>query len=354
MSKKICLFIISCLLFFTILVNVNAATEDINTIFIGDSYCTANNYNNNGGEYHEEHGWAQKTAEKLNLKKYFISCRSGTGFIEPEGPDTFFTLLRKAYQSSSVKSDEVNLVVVAGGWNDHKAIENTDEGQIELTNKIKDFIDETKSLFPNAKIIISVIDWKIGNDADLIAILDELQNRIEPAYEKAASEKGIIYLSNGKKAIKDKPELFSNDNLHPNEKGQEAIAEMMSTFIKNKIQVESKNSSSDGKNVDKSSIFNGLELDNEYMTCEEMLGKKTGAKIVKSSITIIQVLSAIVAVINGMIILLPAVTKGDADALKASSKKLVWMGIVLLLILVFRPIVRLIGTIFEFDTTCIL
>ena len=97
-----------------------------------------------------------------------------------------------------------------------------------------------------------------------------------------------------------------------------------------------------------------LDPNTEPMNCEEILGKNTGAKIIKGAITVVQVLSAIVAVVNGMIILLPAVTKGDADALKASSKKLVWLGVVLLLILVLRPVIRLIGTIFEFDTTCIL
>ncbi len=94
-------------------------------------------------------------------------------------------------------------------------------------------------------------------------------------------------------------------------------------------------------------------LDPSYMTCKQILGD-TLSQVVKGGITVIQIAAAIIAIIKGMTLLIPPIVNKDADKLKEATGKLVVLGILLIVVIIFRPIVRLIGTIFGFDTTCIL
>ena len=89
------------------------------------------------------------------------------------------------------------------------------------------------------------------------------------------------------------------------------------------------------------------------MTCTQILGKTLTA-VVKGGIIAIQIIAGIIALIKGMMVLIPPLVAKDAEALKKASGTLVKMGIILVLVLIFRPVVRLIGTILDFDITCIL
>ena len=86
--------------------------------------------------------------------------------------------------------------------------------------------------------------------------------------------------------------------------------------------------------------------------CESILGKNL-TQIVKASIRIMQILGAIIAIVMGMIKLRPAIMSKDADGLKAASKSLVLMAIILVIIFLFPEFLKLIGNIFKFDTSCI-
>ena len=66
----------------------------------------------------------------------------------------------------------------------------------------------------------------------------------------------------------------------------------------------------------------------------------------------IAVAIAIVAIVNGMITLIPAIMAKDADGLKKAEKKLMLMAIIVVCIFLLPYLVRLIGTWFEFDTSC--
>ena len=96
-----------------------------------------------------------------------------------------------------------------------------------------------------------------------------------------------------------------------------------------------------------------FKIDDSDITCTEVLGPIM-SKVVKSTITIVQVVCAIIALVNGMLVLLPAVLAKDADALKKASKTLVSLSVVLALVIIFKPIVRIIGTLFEYDVSCII
>ena len=90
----------------------------------------------------------------------------------------------------------------------------------------------------------------------------------------------------------------------------------------------------------------------DISTCGEILGPNLTA-IVKASITILQIAGAIIAIVKGMMILIPPILAKDADALKKASKKLVNMAIILVIIFIFRPILRFIGSLLDFDISCI-
>ena len=96
-----------------------------------------------------------------------------------------------------------------------------------------------------------------------------------------------------------------------------------------------------------------LFINDEPMTCIDIVGPVLG-QIIKGGITIVQIVAAIIALVKGMLILIPAVVAKDADALKKAGKTLVILGIILALVIIFRPLVRILGDLLEYDTTCIL
>ena len=86
--------------------------------------------------------------------------------------------------------------------------------------------------------------------------------------------------------------------------------------------------------------------------CTRILGPNLTA-IVKASITILQIVGAIIAIVKGMMTLIPPILAKDADALKKASKTLTTMAIILVVIFLFKPILTFIGNILDFDTSCI-
>ncbi len=86
--------------------------------------------------------------------------------------------------------------------------------------------------------------------------------------------------------------------------------------------------------------------------CNEILGANLTA-IVKASITILEILGAIIAIVKGMMTLIPPILAKDADALQKASKTLVNMAIILVVIFIFKPLLRFIGSLLEFDISCI-
>ncbi len=88
-------------------------------------------------------------------------------------------------------------------------------------------------------------------------------------------------------------------------------------------------------------------------SCEEILGSNLTI-VVKMGITVIQIAGAIIAVVKGMMTLIPPIIAKDADALKKASKTLITMAIVLVVIFLFKPLLRFLGNLLDFDTSCII
>ena len=97
----------------------------------------------------------------------------------------------------------------------------------------------------------------------------------------------------------------------------------------------------------------GISPDETPKNCEQILGKNL-TKIVKAVILILQIGAAIIAIVKGMITLIPAITAKDTDGLKKAEKQLVLMAVILIIIFLLKPIISFIGGLFDYDLTCIL
>ena len=69
-------------------------------------------------------------------------------------------------------------------------------------------------------------------------------------------------------------------------------------------------------------------------------------------LSLLRIGASIIAIVNGMLIILPAVISKDADALKKSEKKLIILAIVLVLIILLPTLLNVIGNIFGYDLSC--
>ena len=122
-----------------------------------------------------------------------------------------------------------------------------------------------------------------------------------------------------------------------------------------KEEVKEETKQKDSTNEESNGEFKPVELkiDDSKKTCKDILGPVL-TQVIKGGIVIVQIVCAIIAILNGMLILVPAVVTKDADSLKKSSKKLAMLGIILMLVIIFKPLVRIIATLLEYDITCIL
>ena len=99
--------------------------------------------------------------------------------------------------------------------------------------------------------------------------------------------------------------------------------------------------------------LNGNGFGSDGDDCKSFLGENI-SKIVKASFTTLRIAGAIIAIVNAMMSLIPAVVSKNADALKKASKKCVTMGIVLAAIGILPSIVILIARIFGYDISCLM
>lgn len=91
----------------------------------------------------------------------------------------------------------------------------------------------------------------------------------------------------------------------------------------------------------------------EYgQTCYELVGENL-SKVIKLFVNGIQLVAAIIALVNGILIVMPVLIAKDAGALNKAIAKCIKMGIVLLVIGVFPTLVSVCGKLFGYDLTCI-
>lgn len=95
-----------------------------------------------------------------------------------------------------------------------------------------------------------------------------------------------------------------------------------------------------------------ISIKDNTLNCKELVGENL-SKIIKLIITILQIAGAIIAIVNGMITLIPAVVSKDAEALKGAEKKCITMAIVLVLIILLPTLLMFLSKMFDYDLSCI-
>lgn len=239
---------------------------------------------------------------------------------------------------------------------------------------IKNVISRTSS---SGDKIYDEIDWKTG-DVILTEFgktfcgdyLDYLNDQIKLSRfnEKIKEEfiKGCIS-DNDSKKINDVKKLLPNGEFILEESDLNninGITETEKTCLLNTMNAVSKVEQETENKIDdifagwiKSAEeflkngFTGPGIDPKDLTCEEMLGKNL-TKILKFALEVLSIAGAIIAIVNSMISLIPALIAKDAEALKKAQSKCITMAIVLVLILLLPTLLTFMGKIFGYDLTC--
>ena len=177
-------------------------------LFIGDSYALG--YGDSTPAKYT--GWPAILAGFMNAQSIYTSISTGgCGFCNTgNNGKTFLGLL----QSYTGNKNNVNMVVVCGGYNDNGfSIE-------AITQAVSDFCSYAKQNFPNAKIYVGMIanNGAISNHNIRLSIA----NNVLPAYNSCTNV-GAIYLDGVESVLKNY-DFISSDNIHPNQNGYNAIA----------------------------------------------------------------------------------------------------------------------------------
>lgn len=177
-------------------------------VFIGDSY--AEGYTPDGNVK----GWPAVIKTNKNLIGSVIKYKGGTGFSNELPAGSFAHLI---YDLDS--DNEITDVIVAGGWNDSYA--NTQS----IKQGITEFCNISRQKFPNASIKVGMIGWSPSTDRH------SFLNATIAAYKEGCSENNVIYMQDAQNSLHGGDNYFSSDKVHPNQEGENVIAENVSLYI---------------------------------------------------------------------------------------------------------------------------
>ncbi len=96
-----------------------------------------------------------------------------------------------------------------------------------------------------------------------------------------------------------------------------------------------------------------IEIYGGSMSCETLLGPGL-TKVLNFAIDAIRIIGVIGTIVIAMIKLIPPVSKGDQSELQKAAKSCIWSAIVLIIIVMLPTLIKVIGKLFGFDTSCIL
>lgn len=184
--------------------NTNTRIDEINNkkwIFVGDSY--ADGYSPDTSDITP---WTEILSNKLGLSNTIFAHHGGAGFANSSYP---YTRILNELEDDSTVTD----VLIAGGYNDLGfSFADINSGIINCKSIIA-----TK--FPNAKIHIAFIGGTINNNHGDIYLTRYY-------YNESCNNNDIEIYANTHLGLYNKA-LFSSDGIHPNQTGQNAIANIL-------------------------------------------------------------------------------------------------------------------------------
>lgn len=182
-------------------------------ITIGDSYGRGEG----SGTLYKYTPWVNLIKDYLGLTEnvnYWTRSLGGAGFKGNAGGKNFAELLSELSTVISAENKlKVGKILVAGGYNDNS-------NEVAVSN-ITEFFNVAKANFPNATVYVASIGW--GYDT---FINSRIINNVVPVYVQGAAINGGIYITNSQYSLHNYT-WFDKDGIHPNNAGQEHIAQML-------------------------------------------------------------------------------------------------------------------------------
>lgn len=202
--------------------NKSIIENDDYFLFIGDSY--GNGYTPDGNV----NSWCDKLANRLGISnRYYKFNSNGAGFVATgSGGLTFLQVLQNNINTITNKS-AIKKIIVVGGYNDA----NYNSSYSNMTSAIETFTTYCNTQFPNARVYIACVGYnanKTGAGAD---VRDKLIRNVIPAYMSTPNITNPCIYVPYSHLILHNSSLFSSDGFHPNENGQNTIANKLASYI---------------------------------------------------------------------------------------------------------------------------
>ena len=194
----------------------NIGSQYPGVIAIGDSYGRGEG----GGSVGKYTPWTTYLKDYLGLVNgttFWTASMGGAGFKGNSQGKNFNDLLNDV--SGTMNEDQrksVGKIVVGGGYND-----STDFGPTYMES----FFNTAKSVFPNAKVYIACIGWTTNR-----GFATNIFNNAATSYSQGAGMYGGIYIVNSEYSLHNYT-WFDSDGIHPNNTGQQHIAQMLAQGI---------------------------------------------------------------------------------------------------------------------------
>lgn len=192
----------------------NSTRTAKSVVIIGDSY--AEGYTPDGNVT----GWADKVASSMPYCTFKIKYSGGAGFshVSASTGKKFIDLLNEAgSEMTEANRNNVSLVLIGGGMNDR------DQTKADLKTAIDVFATRCRELYPYADITYAFIGWSSSNSV-------RNQLRTECSNLRSCRTSGMKIITSTAFTLHDY-KYFSSDGIHPNNDGEDAIAQTMAGVI---------------------------------------------------------------------------------------------------------------------------
>lgn len=192
----------------------NSTRTSKSIVIIGDSY--AEGYTPDGNVT----GWADKVASSMPYCTFKIKYSGGAGFshVSNSTGKKFIDLLNEAgSEMTEANRNNVSLVLIGGGMNDR------DQTKADLKTAIDTFSNRCRELYPYADIVYAFIGWSSSS-----SIRNQL--RTECSNLRSCRTSGMKIITSTAFTLHDY-KYFSSDGIHPNNDGEDALAQTMAGVI---------------------------------------------------------------------------------------------------------------------------
>ena len=170
-------------------------------------------------------GWCDRIKNNLGLTtnvNFFTAHEGGSGFVG-QGNRTGATfnglLTNLANNMTTEQKEKVKTILVGGGLND------TSYTLEQIKNGVASFINNAKTLFPNAKVNIGIIAYSTNT-----SYKGNINEKVLPAYALCGNYGGG-YISNSYYMIDNMANMCA-DGMHLKANGYQKIADYLTSYLK--------------------------------------------------------------------------------------------------------------------------